>query len=81
MYWEIKKAKYIKDYLVRIGFQDGKEGIIDFKKYTSYGGVFKSFKDLEYFKKLYVNKDLGTICWPEGQDVAPDTLYSEVTKK
>jgi len=38
-------------------------------------GVFQELKDIEYFKK--VKTIYGSIAWPHGQDVCPDTLYEE----
>ena len=34
---------------------------------------------MEYFKQVHINKELGALCWPDGVDVAPETLYSEAT--
>jgi len=34
---------------------------------------------MEYFKQVQINKELGVLCWPDGVDVAPETLYSEAT--
>jgi len=41
-------------------------------------GVFKELKILSYFKK--VKPFMGTIFWPHGQDICPDTLYIEGKK-
>lgn len=36
-------------------------------------------KNLEYFRSFKVNPEIGTITWPDDVDIAPDTLYVEVT--
>ena len=65
-------AKYIKDYTLEIVFSNGEKKVIDFTKYI-YGEVFEPLKDIKYFNKFFV--DGWTVSWPNGADVAPDTLY------
>ena len=65
-------AKYIKDYTLEIVFSNGEKKVVDFRKYI-YGEVFEPLKDIKYFKKFFV--DGWTVSWPNGADVAPDTLY------
>lgn len=79
MYFTVTKSRYIEDYQIELTFKNGKKGLIDFRDYVKFGGVFKRFKDLTYFKKAYVDRDAGTLCWPGGVDVAPETLYHEAT--
>ncbi|MBI5399936.1 DUF2442 domain-containing protein [Candidatus Saganbacteria bacterium] len=80
MLFDVIDASYLEDYKIKIKFDDGKEGIVDCRKYPKMGGVFSSLKDLKYFRRFYVNKELGTICWPDGQDIAPETLYAQIEK-
>lgn len=78
MLLDIIKADYIDEFKINIQFENGKEGIVDFKEFTEHGGVFYSLKDKNYFKKFYINRELGTICWPDGQDIAPEAIYSKI---
>ncbi|MEK7773471.1 MAG: DUF2442 domain-containing protein [Deltaproteobacteria bacterium] len=64
---------------LEIIFENGKNGIIDLQEYINKGGVFSRFSNFEYFKRFYVNKELGVLCWPDGVDIAPETLYHEAT--
>jgi hypothetical protein len=76
---EVIKAEYIKDYVIKVYFSNGKSGNINFEKYISRGGVFSKLKNIELFKKYTVNTDFGTICWENEIDIDPETLYSDAT--
>ena len=67
-------AKYLSDYRILITFDNGEERIADLAGKLSLG-VFKPLKDKKYFKKFFV--DGWTISWPNGADIAPETLYEE----
>ena len=70
----IKEAKYLKDYKVELKFTDNKVGIVDLKD-ELYGTVFEPLKDKKLFSTLKVDKDLETIVWDNGADLAPEFLY------
>ena len=79
MYNDVTDVRYLEGYKLEIVFEDGKRGIVDFHNYIKKGGVFSRFSDMQYFKQVHINKELGVLCWPDGVDVAPETLYSEAT--
>ncbi len=79
MYYDLSEIKYIGEYKIELVFEDGKKGIKDFRNYIKKGGVFSRFSDIEYFKKAHIDKEWGVLCWPDEVDIAPETLYSEVT--
>ena len=73
----LKNAKYIKDYIVELEFDNNEIGQIDFSYLTQKNGVFEKFKDIDFFKSFFVNKDSETLEWPGEIDLCPDTLYSQ----
>jgi hypothetical protein len=75
---DITDATYIEEFKIKIIFENGANGIIDFSEYCQKGGVFEQLKDESYFKQFYINPDLGTICWPNGLDIAPETLLEKI---
>jgi len=79
MYWDIIELTYIDGYKLKLTFKDGESGIVDLSVYSKRGGVFNSFYDLDYFRRVYV--DSGVLCWPGGVDIAPETIYSMTTGK
>lgn len=59
---------------LRLSFDDGSSGDVDFSQ-ESWIGVFAPLADPRYFAKVQLDKELGTIVWPNGADIAPETLH------
>jgi hypothetical protein len=74
---DVIEVRYVRDYTVWVKFEDGVQGDVDISR-SFKGPVFEPLRDHEYFKQVRVNADLGTIVWPNGADVAPETLYERV---
>lgn len=65
-------AEYRGGYRIHLSFNDNSEKTVDFREWLE-GPVFEPLKDPNYFKRFFV--DGGTVVWPNGADVAPETLY------
>jgi Protein of unknown function (DUF2442) len=72
----VVSAKYVKGHQLRIGFSDGVEKVVDFSRWL-HGEVFRPLADQREFKRFFI--DGGTVCWPNGADIAPETLRSAET--
>ncbi len=79
MYPDVISAEYVEEYRIRVAFEDGTSGVVDFEKYLDRGGVFSAWRSLRKFKRFRVNKELGVLVWNDAIDIAPETLYSEAT--
>jgi hypothetical protein len=73
----VTEVKYKKGYTIWIAFSNNKSGEIDLTK-KLWGKVFEPLKDKKLFQQVQLNKELGTITWPNGADLAPEALYKEV---
>jgi hypothetical protein len=62
-----------RSYLVE--FDDGTAAVLDFTAHLDGGPVFAPLKDIEFFRRARIEG--GTIAWPNGADVAPETLCEE----
>jgi len=71
---EVSSVKYLEDYKLLLTFDNGVRKVVDLRNRLN-GEVFEPLKQIEYFKQVSVEPDLGTICWPNEADFAPDTLY------
>lgn len=55
---------------------------LDFRRrIVGRGGVFQPLENLEFFCKVTVDRETGTVAWPNGVDFCPDVLYAEATGK
>src|SRR5712691_5121763 len=68
----VVRAEYRGGFCVHVAFNDGSEGTIDFRQWLN-GPIFEPLKDPGYFRRFFI--DGGTVVWPNGADIAPETLY------
>ncbi|MBA2523308.1 MAG: DUF2442 domain-containing protein [Solirubrobacterales bacterium] len=73
------EAQVIGEHRVRIRFEDGAEGELDFSGF-SWRGVFAPLKDPSFFALARVDPQLRTLAWPNGADLAPETLHNWVAQ-
>ena len=65
-------AEYCGRYRIHVTFNDNSEKTIDFRPWLD-GPVFEPLKDRDYFRRFFLEG--GTVAWPNGADIAPETLY------
>ena len=75
MYWDVTLVKPKPDYKIYIEICDGRKGVFDMKPYLNHG-VFKELKNIGYFNQVGIV--FGAVTWPHEQDIAPETLVSEM---
>ena len=68
----VVRAEYVDNYRIQLTFNDGTSGTIDFIHWLE-GPVFQPLLDVAYFRRFFL--DGGTVSWPNGADIAPETLY------
>ena len=69
---EVKQIEYKEDYCFLIVFDDGTSAVVDFSEYLQRGPIFEPFKDRDFFRQARIEG--GTIAWPNGADIAPETV-------
>jgi hypothetical protein len=75
---DVVKIEYKESFVYHVVFDDGKSGYVDFSEYLGKGPVFEPLRDSAFFKKATIEG--GTIAWPNGADIAPETLYEKITR-
>lgn len=68
----VVRAEYEAKFRIRLTFNDGLEASVDFQSWLT-GPVFQPLRKPAYFRTFFV--DGGTVAWPNGADIAPETLY------
>ncbi len=74
---DVLEVTPLDGYRVELLFSDGHRAQRDLGPYLV-GPVFEPVRDPAYFRMVRVEPRSGTIVWPNGADLAPDSLRSEV---
>jgi hypothetical protein len=65
-------AEHRGSFRLHLVFNDASENTIDIEPWFD-GPMFEPLKDPQFFQRFFV--DGGTVVWPNGADIAPETLY------
>jgi hypothetical protein len=73
----VTEVEVLHDFVLGVTFDDGTVGEVDLLPHL-WGPVFEPLRDdPELFAQVHVDEEEGTIVWPNGADIAPETLYRE----
>ena len=70
-------AEYAGAYRIRLCFDDETTGEIDLES-ELWGEVFEPLRDLARFREFRLDREMNTVVWPNGADLAPEFLYDNV---
>jgi hypothetical protein len=70
----IVELEVLGEHRLRLAFEDGLSGELDASNWD-WSGVFEPLRDPTYFARVELDQELGTISWPNGADVVPETLH------
>lgn len=74
---DITAVSVVRHGVLRLTFADGLAGEVDVLDRMR-GPVFERARTPAGFAAVTVDSETGTIVWPGGADLAPDTLYERV---
>jgi hypothetical protein len=74
---DITAVKVVRHGVLQLTFADGLSGEVDVLDRMR-GPVFEEACSSEGFTQVEVDGETGTVVWPGGADLAPDTLYERV---
>lgn len=77
MILHVREARHVRDYIIRLRFNDGAEGEVDLKDELE-GEVFQPLKDISRFTRFRVDAEMQTLVWNNGADMAPEFLYDKM---
>ncbi len=75
---DITAVSVVRHGILHLTFADGISGDVDVLDRMS-GPVFETARSAAGFADVKVDEETGTIIWPGGADLAPDTLYIRLT--
>ena len=70
---QVVEAQYASGHCIELLFNTGLRKTVDFTPWLK-GPVFEPLKNRAEFRKFFIAR--GSVCWPNGADIAPETLYS-----
>jgi len=73
----ISKITPLAGYRLAVAFEDGVAGTIELES-ELFGSVFAPLRDEALFFQVSLD-EFGAPCWPNGADLAPDAIYSQLT--
>jgi Protein of unknown function (DUF2442) len=74
---DIAAVAVVRHGVLKLTFADGLTGELEVLDRMR-GPVFEEARTPEGFVKVRVDSETGTVVWPGGADLAPDTLYERV---
>lgn len=74
----LKGVLYVRDYTIRVRFADGVQGDVDLAD-ELWGEVFEPLRESAMFQAFRLDKELNTIAWPTGADLAPEFLHERAS--
>jgi Protein of unknown function (DUF2442) len=63
-------------FVLRLTFTDGLIREVDLSG-DLWGPMAEPLQDLDYFRQVRVDPELGTVVWPNGYDLDPDVLHGD----
>ena len=75
----VVKIAPLSQYRLLVEFGDGVAGTIELSGELD-GEVFQPLRDEAVFRQVTVD-EFGAVCWPNGPDLAPDAMHSELNGK
>ena len=76
---KIVSVTVLDHYRLRLRFNDGVEGEVDFSKQPR-TGVYAPWRDYGWFRRAHVG-EYGELRWDDQLDFSPDALWLQVTGK
>lgn len=70
----VERFEIVGPYTLALRFEDGTEQRIDFRPVLE-GELFAPLRNPDVFNAVSLDKEVGTLTWPNGADFDPTTLH------
>ncbi len=75
----VTDARYASEYTLSLSFSDGLSAEVDYTAWIEKYPYFEPLKEVNYFRKFTL--DGWTVVWPNGADIAAETLHKAAVSK
>jgi Protein of unknown function (DUF2442) len=72
----VASVEPLEGFRLRLAFTDGLVREVDLSD-DLWGQMAEPLQDPDYFRRVSVDKELGTVVWPNGYDLDPDVLHGD----
>jgi hypothetical protein len=72
--YDVTWFERIGTYQLRVGFDDGTSQDVDFEP-VLHGELYAPLRDPDFFARVALDPEAGTLVWPNGADFDPATLH------
>jgi hypothetical protein len=73
----VTEVRHVRGHVLWLRFSDGTAGEVDLASELR-GEVFEPLADVSFFAQVRLDRELHTIAWPNGADLAPEFLFERV---
>lgn len=70
----IEDIRVVSSGVLDLQFNCGSRRTVDLRA-IMHGPLFGELKNSDVFEQVTLDREVGTICWPNGADFDPDTLF------
>jgi hypothetical protein len=73
-------VEHVQGYTLALTFTNGVQAELDLRdRVIDRGGMLAPLSEIDFFGRVQVDPEAGTLVWPNGVDFCPDVLYSLAT--
>ncbi|MBF0295466.1 MAG: DUF2442 domain-containing protein [Magnetococcales bacterium] len=73
----VNEVKYLGEYRLWLAFDNGASGEVELEP-ELWGEMFAPLQDKTVFATVHVDREIGTIVWANGADLAPEFLIERL---
>ena len=74
---DVTGVECLGDTRLGLTFEGNERREVDISELVPFDGVFEPLGNADFFRRVRVEPDVGTIIWPNGADLCPDVLYEQ----
>jgi len=74
---KVVEVAVIRPYVMRLTFDNGRARDVQYLPGEAHGALLQALNDQEFFAQVTIDREAGTVIWPNGLDLAPEVLHGD----